>query len=363
MKRVKLFLLLIFLVVIYSNHIIAAEEMITKVQVKSSNFNPSSGEECQLVYNLAKEAKVYVNVYTADFHLVNQIASGVFQEEGEHKVSWDGRDINNQVVADEAYFFYIKAKFDDGSEAIYDPTTFSGGEEFEVTDVDYNSEEGSFTFNLKRPARVLMRVGIDNGPMINTLLDWKPRPAGHNILYWSGFDKDGVLDAREFSGLKLVTIGFYLPESSVITYGNNKSNYFKYINSLKTKKKVLREEKLRKVKISPYYYLQLRDYRTPQFSVELPQYNEANYNIKKDSKLLIRILAKNEFKRLLMKNRFEVILFLDAKFIYEEEEGYIPFNIPWSTKGLDPGEHYLTVVLATYNGQVGSRSLKINIKE
>lgn len=73
--------------------------------------------------------------------------------------------------------------------AIYDPTTFSGGEVGDLTDVSVDAY-GTVSYKFPAPARVLIRLSIRNGLMYRTLVDWKPRPAGNVNEYWDGFDQD-----------------------------------------------------------------------------------------------------------------------------------------------------------------------------
>jgi hypothetical protein len=365
MQIKPVFFLRFFLIVsslVFCLQVATAEtKALQDVKINKTSFNPSMNEKCELAYKLAKDAAVTVYVYTSDFDLVKILENGASKRKGVYQTVWDGTDQDGNLVPDEAYFFCLEASFKGGTKEIYDPTTFSGGEEFEIEKLEYDQPNGVMKFSLTKPARLLIRAGIKNGPLINSLVNWEPRPEGHNLVYWSGFDADGVYDIRNLPATSISAGGFYLPESSVITYGNKKYDYFAYRKDLKTVTKPRREEVFRPVKISPNYYYSREEDRAPRFTVELPDCNQEDPRVKEQ--LLIRITVDDGYKKFLLKNRFEVAVFLDGKFVLEEEEGYTPFNVTWKTRGIKPGQHYLTVTLATYLGQVASKTLKINIEK
>ncbi len=337
------------------------ETAIEKVQLNSTSFNPVLGEVAILEYTLNRSAQVSVFIYTSDFDLVKVLVDKKSQKVGQHRIPWDGSDLQGQKVPDEAYFFCIEANFADGTREVYDPTTFSGGAEFEIADIQYDATNGAFQFKLLKPARILIRVGLKDGPLMATPADWVVRDRGHNLVYWSSYDGDQVLKVNRLGPVSFVATGFYLPQTSIITYGNTKSDYFTYQKKLQTTKKPLREEVFREIKLAPNYYYPRREDRSPDFQIEFPQLTGKTPKVK--GELLARISVLDEFKKILLKNGFEIALFIDGRFVFEEEEGYTPFNLVWNSAGIEPGEHYLTFVLSSYLGQVSSKTVKIEIEE
>jgi hypothetical protein len=331
---------------------------IIEVGINANSFNPSINEQCELSYKLADDARVSVYAYDADFDLIKTFGENVAVKKGIQKVVWDGRDNAGKIVPDESYFFCIEAKFKDGTSEVYDPTTFSGGEEQEISDIAYDRENGFFNFTLKKPSRVLLRVGIKGGPLISTPIDWQPKPEGNSLAFWSGFDDDKVCNFLNHNALAVMATAFNLPDCSVITYGNSNYDYFTYKSGMKTSQKPRREEVFRTTKILPNYYYPREEDRAPRFTVDL-------INTKDGSvwdELKLQINADDNSKKYLLKNRFEVVVYLDGNFVFEEEEGYIPFNLTWKTKGIAPGEHYLTICLSSYLSQVASKTVKIRIE-
>lgn len=58
---------------------------------------------------------------------------------------------------------------------------------------------------------------------------------------------------------------------------------------------------------------------------------------------------------------YEVAFFVDNVFISEQEQGYVPLNWRWNPVDLKPGIHTVTVNVSGFNGQVGVKSLQIEI--
>jgi hypothetical protein len=102
----------------------------------------------------------------------------------------------------------------------------------------------------------------------------------------------------------------------------------------------------------------------PRFRIELPK------SIKKredgipvmEGKTPIKIYLDEKIKRYVTEQRYEIIFFVDLKFITEMEEGYSPFTLMWDTSDIDNGEYIITVNVATLTGQVSSASMKVMVQ-
>ena len=107
-------------------------ELINNVTISKSSFNPVQKEIVTVSFNLAKASKTTVNIYDPDKQLVRTLVAEKPLLAGQSDLIWDGKDLDGQIVPDEAYFFTIIARDNSGNEEVYDPTTFSGGTEHDI---------------------------------------------------------------------------------------------------------------------------------------------------------------------------------------------------------------------------------------
>ncbi|MFH1220206.1 MAG: FlgD immunoglobulin-like domain containing protein [Candidatus Eisenbacteria bacterium] len=341
---------------------------ILEPSVSPSSFNPTLKEGIEIAYRLTKDSGVTIKVFDPDYGLVNTVVQDQEQPLGTNRISWDGSDTEGKIVPDQAYFFTIEAK-SRGEQAIYDPTTFSGGEEVDITDVNMDEIANTVSFGLPKAAWVLGRIGIRDGPLLKTLLDWEPRPEGSNTAYWNGKDESGVAEVVTQPGFSMMVTTMFLPENSVIAVGNHEVTYHEYkVRSNKQgEPKQKREEMPRTeaIKFSRHRDLTRYSDRAPRFSVSLPSITEftpTGLPIIR-GKTPLRVLIEEADLAFLTGQRYEIALYVDFELYAEEEVGYSPFNWMWDTQGLPEGEHVLTVNVVSLNDQVGARSLKFVIQE
>jgi flagellar hook assembly protein FlgD len=337
---------------------------ISNVTVSSTSFNPSRGDRVELRYALSVDSTVTVNVYDADFQLVKTLASNAQRKAGENKETWDGRDLDGKLVANEAYFFCIESTDGSSERVIYDPTTFSGGESADISEGQTNPETGTVNYKLSQPARVLMRAGIPGSALLKTVVDWEPRPAGEITEYWNGKDDDGLIDIWNMKNYRLVLTYMTLPETTVIAFGNNKYDYKDYKRSLRAARPQKEPREMANArKISPHFLKSRLTDRAFKVQLTFPELEQAQDNsipVVKD-RILVRVDVSEKDRYILQNQQYEIILLADTVFHGEEERGYLPFNFPWELKDLPAGEHLLTVNIVTFGDQIGVGSRKIKV--
>ncbi len=341
-------------------------KILSDVKVSANYFNPSKGDEVAIYYFLSKPAKITVKVYDPDGGLVRILENSKKYDPGKHSVIWDGRDVEGRIVPDEAYFFTIIAEDANGKREVYDPTTFSGGVEHDITSAEINPESGVITYKMPEMGRVMIRIGLKDGPLLNPLVDWKPRVKGMITEYWNGKDKDNLIDLYKNPRLKIIITYFTLPENSVIAYGNNALTYRSYKKTI-AQNRPKKPERLRvqAVKLSPHYKLS----RTIDYS---PNIEMTFINVKRmlkskvpvlSGKTIVKVDLAKEDRFNFENQQFEICFFLDNEFYAEDETGYTPFNWVWNLSDVTPGEHLLTVNISSFKDQVGVVTKKVYIEK
>lgn len=331
------------------------------ISLTDVSFNPSLGEKLGVTYVLPGAEKAWVRVYDPDGGLVRTLVDGEARKGGSHGVSWDGRDVDGLVVPNEAYTMTVET----ASGRVDDPVTHSGGEVGDITDGGFDRRGGTLTYRLPTPSRVLVRLGIRNGPMLKTLVDWEPRVAGTITEYWDGKDEDGLIDLWGNPDFTVLITYVTLPEATVITYGNREEGYrdYKLGRARDRDQKPDREpapeltQRLRPEGLVPPAWA-----RAPRVSMRFPQLDDNPMTIPEvNDEVRVRIDVDPADRSRLQEEQFEILLYVDNVFFAEAERGYLPFNWPWELQQLQPGEHLLTVNISSFRGQVGVASRKVNV--
>lgn len=338
----------------------AAAAGLAEVRSGPASFNPSLDQKVTLSYRLAAADRVWVRVYDPDGGLVRTVLDGERQDAGARQVTWDGRDREGRVVPDEAYTFTVET----GSGDVYDPTASSGGEVGDLTDARFDRQVGTLNYRLPAASRVLIRLGVRNGPMYKTLVDWKPRVAGAVTEYWDGRDEDDLVilwGRPDFSALITYVT---LPDATVIAYGNDAESYRDYrLGRGKDRPQKPRREPSaeRAVRLRPEGLVPPAWSRAPQVTLSFPQLGDAGKPPEVSGEVAVRVEVAPEDQALLTREQFEIIFYVDDVFFAEAERGYLPFNWRWELEQLPEGEHVLTVNVASFRGQVGVASRKVRV--
>lgn len=335
-----------------------AARAIDGVRLGAASFNPTLGDELAIAYELSAGDEVWVRVYDPDGGLVRTLVDGEPREAGPNQETWDGRDFEGRRVPDEAYLVILET----ASGEVYDPTTVSGGIVGDLTDARFDRQAGTVTYRLPAASRVLIRLGVRNGPMLKTLVDWRPRLAGSVTEYWDGRDEDGLIDLRSEPGFTALITYVTLPDATVIAYGNREESYRDYALE-RGKDRARKPDRPRapepEARLRPEGLVPPAWSRAPRVSLTFPEHTEDVPEVRGEVRVRVGVDAAD--RDLLLKEQFEIIFFVDNVFFAEAERGHLPFNWPWELQQLPPGEHVLTVNISSFKGQVGVASRKVRV--
>ncbi len=333
-----------------------------------SEFSLVTEHQFRIPFSLSEKAKVFIDIYTPDGNKIRTLTSAQELKKGKHFLSWNGKDDTGTVVPNEAYVVVLKAKNKSGT-YIDDPRTYSGGE-IETNLHTKMTFEGKTIYKLSKPSRVLIRAGIKDGPMMRSLINWRPKPAGENIQHWNGYDEDKVVNVLDTKKYGVIVVAFSLPSHSIIVTGNKNLSYAKYYKEkhLEFKPVPLKQRLLERngKGISPHYYnFRITD-RDPKIDIKFPDSAQKTKNgisvFKNDQPVPITVLMSKEDEEFMEQSKYEVSFFVDFDFKSEEELGYMPITWLWSPNGLSKGKHILSVNISGFSGQVGVENIEFIIK-
>ena len=97
----------------------AASYLEKDLTVKGGTARVTGGQAPPVQYRLARDASIEVSILDGGGSPVRNLDLGA-QEPGGHRVEWDGRDSDGDVVPNGRYVYQIKARSDDGGEVPVD---------------------------------------------------------------------------------------------------------------------------------------------------------------------------------------------------------------------------------------------------
>lgn len=360
-----------------TDELYAAQGALAIQNVRIDRTTISPGEVANISFSLTSNAGVTLLVHDPDYGVVRTLMSGQSRSAGTVTAMWDGRDDRGVMVPDEAYVIGIIAEGNDGQTAAYDPTALSGGEVLDIIANRVDEPNGTYSiyYSVAAPSRVSIRAGVHEGPMLKTILDWKPFSPGNYVQTWDGMDDTGRIQVMKQPGAVIDVRGFLLPQGTVIVSGSS-GDYFLYHRSLKTQTldkanvlsyKSARDNALKRRGrgISPQYLVQRMLNAAPGFTVYLggdkssPLSERRAPVVSGQVSLLVEVAPESAYS--FNESRYEIVVFVDNKRYDEEEQAYSPYTYVLDTTKLANGERWVTINLASITGQVGSYSFKLNI--
>ncbi|MFC1643474.1 FlgD immunoglobulin-like domain containing protein [Chlamydiota bacterium] len=327
--------------------------IIENVSLAKKTVDLTKNEKIIIKYKLTAPAE------TVEVTFYNSINEVVAEDQynskpaGQNIIEWDGKNREGQLVVSDVYTYVIKAKT--GKRIFtYNPAVRTGNKKLKIENARIDRDNLQVTYVLPEAAWVRLRLGLKEGALLNTLLDWAPEEAGRHIKSWSGWDEDDLIRFSKDPQTAVAITAFSLSSNSVIIKAGKSPDYFERYQKLITGK----------VKRYPLPVNREIIVREPEFSIELGK----NYPVNNEGisvvsgKVPVRITISRKDKKVLVNSRFELVYFVDTVFLYEDEQAYTPFTYIWDTTGLKEGPHIFTINLLGYNTSVGIKSIKVVVK-
>ncbi len=338
-----------------------ANKVVGLLWADTTEFSPSAGQQITIPFITDKEALVSLQLLTADKDSVVTLLDKQQFVAGRHEMRWDGKDAQGEIVPNEAYTPVLSLSYPNGKQFIDDPFRYSGGEIIENLDWLVRGKK-HISYKLPGPSRVLIRIGIDEGPLVKSPLRWAPVSAGQSVYRWDGFDEGGVDYVAEREDLWFVVMAYQLPEFSLITTGNSKRDYAQWRKArgwpIKTAN--LNNVTLQRngVRLSRNFFLPRNFY--PRLSVTMQDVettSRVGLAVVDDvAKILIDVPAADRW--VLDTSFYETGLYIDYVFQSEEEQGFVPMLRQLDVSELAPGRHVATVQLFGFGGFIISDSIE-----
>lgn len=334
---------------------------IRNVRVFPRDPRPERGEQVIIAFRTDQPAAGALSLYGRDGMLVRELRFDNPGDTAPRRLLWDCTDMDGNAVPAEAYTLRIEVRDRNGREAIYDPAHLSGGEILEAADLRYLPESEQFAYRIDRDARVSIRSGIDRGgPLLRTLVDWRPRLAGEQREPWDGLDPDGRVRVVDLPGHLIEVQAVALPDHAIIVQRDEGSTWEAYSAGLAGERPTRPTQAHGASTRTLMSTIQPRFDPRPHFALSIPSPAAYRRGVPVVAgRVGIRVALDDAVKRQIIEQRFEVVLFVDTRFETETEEGYSPSTLVWDSTGHPDGEHLLTVNLVTLSGRTATASLPV----
>jgi flagellar hook assembly protein FlgD len=210
----------------------AEPSSISDVSVSRPFFNPSLGQKIGVSFRVAGPGSLTVLVLDREGYVARKLVGEKAVEVGSLNLEWDGRDDSGVVVPDEAYSLKIDLTTDGRVES-YFPAT-SAPEDLTVKTNYYDRRGAILAYKLPKPARVHAQAGSarvnprtkqSEGPVLKTIVNREPRPAGAVVENWNGFDEGGTFYVPDLRDFVVAIAAESLPENAIITTGNRATSF------------------------------------------------------------------------------------------------------------------------------------------
>jgi len=330
-------------------------------------LNPAAGETVSIRFKLTKASSVSLNIYDSRDYLIRHLTREKRFVAGDCQVIWDGRDDSGRIVPNEAYVYTLSATTGNAT-VTSDLTDAIAGEIVRPKQVKFDAATGLVSYVLLKPARVRIRLGIkDGGPLLRTLVDWQPRPAGLQREPWDGFDTGQLMNFKNNPKVEAAVEAFALSSNTIIVKGSPGPGNARFIQALggqqtqRTKKAPLRT-----VKLSPHAVHAVEANRDPRIELVFAGGNtqavarETSKVVDRPTPITLQ-LAQGE-PGIQATEPLEIAYYLDFVFFEEVYVDSLPATWTFDPAKVSSGEHILTGAFYDKQGHVGTTMVRILVK-
>ncbi|HOX00775.1 MAG TPA: hypothetical protein P5555_04940 [Candidatus Paceibacterota bacterium] len=259
------------------------------------------------------------------------------------------------AVARGMFWFCLVAQDETGARVGLFPAQPGGGQTLSIAEAQKDARQKKIRYLLPKAAQVRIRAGFVEGPYLAPILAWTPQPAGWQEVAWDGSCQNGQFqNLYQHPRGQVIVSAVALPDNILVATIPWPSP--PAVQSLAEDRLA---PSLADLKSPPWPLAPATPSAMPvadDFPIDLAV--EPN---PRDRTVTIRANCRPEDRARLLNQRFEIMLFLDAMFVMEDERGLLPFNYRMSTRGIPPGRHALTVNVIDRYGGLGTASQTVDL--
>lgn len=330
--------------------------VISQVRLDRERFDPAKGESVEIRFRLNEPATVELAIFDGRDRLVSTTKQKLASGDGEMR--WNGHDASGKPVPAEAYSYTLTAKNANG-QTIHDLTDLSGGATVAAKDVRWDANEGRIHYYLDKAARVNLRLGLDGGPHMRTVIDWVPRGAGANVETWDGKDASGVLNLAGNPTIVPSVKAYALPDNTMFVGANPDMILFSAHADANAQRQRTGPAPAKQMFNHAQQPLETRGDLAAKLLLAGNARQDKGGRWMVSGKIPLRADIEVAQRQLAIERRFEAVFYVDGVFTHENELGYLPLTWTWDSLQVNNGEHFLTLNIRGYEGNFGTASVKV----
>lgn len=331
---------------------------LSNVTASPTRFDPAAGQTTSIEFTTSAETRVSAVILAPNGGLQGAPVRTLAQDRplgsGDRSLRWDGRDDAGKFVPPGVYRYALVATSASGERARWDPGP-SGGDWVTPSSIEWDPRRKAVVYALPRPARVRIFLGLkgptpDDFVILRTLVDWELKPAGPNSEPWDGMDASGVLKFDDNPQIGFVPEGYSLPTNSIEVMGASPTSS-SFADPVGPQAQSLHSRHPRSRCFNPKLSLTF-----PKSSIDKAG------NPVVDGPTLVRVAVDPATLPRLMGRRSALFMHVDGNKVFRDLNSYSPVNWWWDPKGVSPGTHYLTAIMAWPEDHYGVATARVDIK-
>lgn len=285
-----------------------------------------------------------------------------FDSAGRHELPWDGRDHVGQYAQAGVYRYVLRgAEHERAAEVVLDPASEGKwGGELRPLEFTLDKDTGLVRWGMPKAGYVRLRAAVKNFPLLATLIDWEPREAGACEFLWDGRDAAGRVDLLRHPDLWVTLEIIDLPENAVLVSGHVQQPPLRPPDDAAYAPLICKGAHAHLAVQKP-----ISQMREPKLSLEFPagtRYDNVNRPIL-SGRVPLRIRLSDGDAAGMTDALFELAVYVDLTFVFEDEESTTPLTAIWDATSVPPGAHVLTINAFSYDGRIGTLCQSIVIEE
>jgi WD40 repeat protein len=326
-------------------------------------FDPSAGESVTLSFATSHAGRVMVDIVDEAGAVVRRLRTERAPA-GAQSFVWDGRDGAGELAKAGVHRYVVQLDDATGRKLVFDPAQEPWGEELRPERFEHDAENGVLTWSMPKAGFARVRVALRNFPLLATLLDWAPLEAGPQQVRWDGFDESSHVELRQHPDLWITLELYGMPDNALIV--RSSATALGSRAAVAASAPVARRAPLIG---GPQAYREARKPRelmlAPRVDLEFLGASDLDAAGREIVRGItpVRVTVDPRDVASLTDAMFEVALYVDLNFFFEEEESTTPLTYLWDTSQLTPGPHLLTVNVFSYDGRIGTLTRSVIVGE